>query len=102
MLTAIAVPLMVLVLGPHLPPGRHQRREQRDQQDANVVLTALLVPIALLVALAFVYSFVNFRQHGEGIVDGPPIKGTRGRTAAVDRGLTSAVVIALAVWGSDS
>ena len=97
-LTAIAVPLIVFVLGPHLPPGR-MSAESSAQQDANVVLTALLVPIALLVALAFVYSFVNFRQHGEGIVDGPPIKGNEG-AQLLWIVLTSAVVIALAVWGS--
>ena len=74
-LTAIAVPLIVLVLGPHLPPGR-MSAESGSQRDANVLLTALLVPIALLVVLAFIYSFVYFRQTGD------------------------AIVLSLAVWGS--
>ena len=97
-LTAIAVPLIVFVLGPHLPPGR-MTAEAGSQRDANVLLTALLVPIALLVVVAFAYSFVNFRQRGGGITDGPPIKGNPG-AQLVWIAVTSVVVIALAVWGS--
>src|SRR6266700_3407257 len=97
-LTAIAVPLIVLVLGPHLPPGR-MSAEAASQRDANVVMTALMVPIALLVVVSFVYSFVYFRQSGEAIVDGPPIKGHAG-TQLLWIVLTSVVVLALAVWGS--
>jgi cytochrome c oxidase subunit 2 len=97
-LTAIAVPLIVFVLGPHLPPGR-MTSEASAQRDANIVLTALLFPIALLVVVAFVYSCISFRQSGEAIVDGPPIKGHAG-TQLLWIVLTSAVVLALAVWGS--
>ena len=97
-LTAIAVPLIVLVLGPHLPPGR-MSAESGSQRDANVLLTALLVPIALLVVLAFIYSFVYFRQTGDAIVDGPPIKGHAG-AQLLWIVLTSAIVLSLAVWGS--
>jgi cytochrome c oxidase subunit 2 len=97
-LTAVAVPLIVLVLGPHLPPGR-MTAEAGSQRDANVLLTALLVPIGLLVLVAFVYSFVKFRHEGEAIVDGPPIKGDAG-TQLLWIVLTSTVVLALAVWGS--
>jgi cytochrome c oxidase subunit 2 len=97
-LTAVAVPLIVLVLGPHLPPGR-MSAESGSQRDANVVLTALLVPIALFVVVSFVYSFVYFRQSGEAIVDGPPIKGDAG-AQLLWIVLTSAIVLALAVWGS--
>jgi cytochrome c oxidase subunit II len=97
-LTAVAVPLIVFVLGPHLPPGR-LTSEAGAQRDANVVLTALLVPIGLLVVVAFVYSFVFFRQSGSAIVDGPPIKGDAG-TQLLWIVLTSSVVLALAVWGS--
>jgi cytochrome c oxidase subunit II len=97
-LTAMSVPLIVLVLGDHLPPGR-MSTEAGAQRDANVLMTALLVPIALLVIVAFVYSFVVFRATGETIVDGPPIKGHAG-TQLLWIVLTSAVVLALAVWGS--
>jgi len=97
-LTAIAVPLVVLVLGPHLPPPR-MSAEAGAQRDANTVMTALLVPIALLVVVLFVYSFIFFRQSGDTIVDGPPIKGNAG-AQLLWIVLTSAIVLALAVWGS--
>jgi cytochrome c oxidase subunit 2 len=97
-LTAIAVPLIVFVLGPHLPPPR-MSAESASQRDANVLMTALLVPIALLIVVFFVYSFAVFRQDGAAIVDGPPIKGHAG-TQLLWIVLTSAIVLALAVWGS--
>jgi cytochrome c oxidase subunit II len=98
LLTAVAVPLIVVVLGPHLPPP-HMSSEAGDQRNANILMTALMVPIALLVVVFFVYSFVFFRQSGEEILDGPPIKGHAG-TQLLWIVLTSAVVLALAVWGS--
>ena len=73
-LCLIAVPLIVFVLGDHLPPGR-MSAEASDQTNANIVLIALLVPIALLVVVYFVYSLVVFRAHGESLEDGPPDHG---------------------------
>jgi len=52
--------------------------ESGDQRNANIVMTALLVPIALLVLIYFIYSFVFFRETSDGIIDGPPIKGHAG------------------------
>jgi cytochrome c oxidase subunit II len=97
-LTAIAVPLIVLVLGPHLPPP-HLSAESGDQRNANILMTALMFPIALLVVVFFVYSFVVFRQSGEAILDGPPIKGHAG-AQLLWIVLTSVIVLTLAVWGS--
>jgi cytochrome c oxidase subunit II len=97
-LTAVAVPLIVLVLGPHLPPGRASS-EAGAQTDANVVLTALLVPIMLLVWVFFGYSLVVFRNRGGAITDGAPIKGHAG-AQLLWIVLTGAIVIALAAWGS--
>jgi cytochrome c oxidase subunit II len=97
-LTAIAVPLIVLVLGPHLPPPQ-MSAEAGAQRDANVLMTSLLVPIGLLVIVFFIYSFVFFRGSGEAILDGPPIKGDSG-AQLLWIVLTSAIVLALAVWGS--
>ena len=97
-LTAISVPLIVFVLGPHLPPGR-MTTEAGAQTDANVLLTALMFPIVLLFLVVFGYCMVVFRATGEAIEDGPPIRG-HGPTQAGWLLLTSLVVIALAVWGS--
>jgi cytochrome c oxidase subunit 2 len=97
-LTAVTVPLIVLVLGPHLPPGRASA-EAGAQTDANVVLTALLVPIMLLVWVFFGYALVVFRNRGSAIVDGVPIKGHAG-AQLLWIALTGVIVIALAAWGS--
>jgi cytochrome c oxidase subunit 2 len=96
--TAVAVPLIVLVLGPHLPPGR-MTSEAGAQTDANVVLTAVVAPIVLLVWIYFAYSLVVFRARGGEIEDGRPLFGNA-TTQLVWLVLTSAVVLALAAWGS--
>src|SRR5205085_794509 len=95
---AIAEPLIVLVLGPHLPPGR-MTAEAGAQTDANTVLTAVIAPIMLLVVVGFVYSLVVFRAQGDAIEDGPPIRG-HGPTQVSWVLATGAIVIALAAWGS--
>jgi cytochrome c oxidase subunit 2 len=96
-LTAIAVPLIVLVLGPQLPPGR-MSAEAGAQTDANTLMTALLAPIVLIVVVYFVYSLIVFRARG-AVADGPPIFG-HGPTQTAWLFSTSAIVIALAAWGS--
>jgi cytochrome c oxidase subunit 2 len=96
--TAVAVPLIVLVLGPHLPPGR-MTSEAGAQRDANVLMTALVAPVVLLIWIYFAYSLVVFRARGAAIEDGRPLFGHMPtQTAWV--ALTSAIVVALAAWGS--
>jgi len=97
-LTAIAVPLIVFVLGPHLPPGR-MSAEASDQTSANIVLTAICVPIVLLIVIFFGYAFVVFRARGTAIEDGPPDFGDA-RAQVLWLILTSVIVISLAVWGT--
>jgi cytochrome c oxidase subunit 2 len=97
-LTAIALPLVVVVLGPHLPPGR-MSAEASDQTDANTVLTALLTPILLLILVFFGYAIFAFRQPGSAIEDGPPIRGNN-RVQLIWLLATAVIVVALAVWGS--
>ena len=96
--TAVAVPLIVLVLGPHLPPGR-MSSEASAQVDANMVMTALVTPIVLLIWVYFAYSLVVFRARGGQIEDGRPIFGHL-PTQTVWVAMTSAIVIGLAAWGS--
>jgi len=97
-LTAIALPLVVLVLGPHLPPGRFSA-EAGSQTDANTVLTSLLTPILLFVLVYFAYSLIVFRQEGTAIEDGPPIRGNGG-VQLIWLLVTAVIVLSLAVWGS--
>jgi cytochrome c oxidase subunit 2 len=96
--SAIAVPLVVLVLGPHLPPG-DMTGEASEQSSANIVLTAVCAPIVLLIVVYFAYAFVAFRARGGAIEDGAPIRG-HAPTQTLWLVLTSATVLALAVWGS--
>jgi len=65
-LSAIAIPLVVFVLGPHLPPGK-MSSESTDQTNANIVMTALLTPIVLIVLVYFVYSLIVFRASGDTV-----------------------------------
>jgi len=97
-LTAIAVPLVVLVLGPHLPPGR-MTAEAGAQVDANTVMTALITPIVLIILVYFGYTLVVFRARGSAIEDGAPVFG-HAPTQTMWVAFTSIVVIALAAWGS--
>ncbi len=95
--SAIAVPLILLVLGKHLPPGT-MSSEAKDQRDANTRLTALVAPVVLIVLIGFGYSLVAFRARGSD-GDGKPIFG-HARTQAVWLVATSAIVIGLAAWAS--
>jgi cytochrome c oxidase subunit II len=97
-LSAISVPLIVWVLGPHLPPGR-MTAEAGSQTDANTLMTALLAPIILLVVVYFVYSLVVFHEQGDAVEDGPPIRG-HGPTQMAWVLVTAVIVLTLAVWGS--
>jgi cytochrome c oxidase subunit 2 len=97
-LSVIAVPLVIWVLGPHLPPG-HMSTEASDQTNANTVMTALMTPIVLLLAVVFVYSLAVFRARGGAIEDGAPIYGDN-RIQTTWLVVTSVIVIGLAVWGS--
>jgi cytochrome c oxidase subunit II len=97
-LTVVAVPLIVFVLGPHLPPG-HMSTEAADQTNANTVMTAVVAPIVLLLVVFFAYSLVAFRATGSAIEDGAPIFGDA-RAQSVWLVATSVIVIALAAWGS--
>src|SRR5512135_2080608 len=71
---AVAIPLIVLVLGPHLPPG-DMTSQSSDQTSANIVLTAVSAPIVLLIAICFPYALVALRARGDAIEDGAPIRG---------------------------
>lgn len=96
--TVIAVPLVVLLLGPHMPPGNFSV-EARDQRHINILLAALATPVLLGIWVALVYVLTSFRQRGPEIVDGPPIRGG-GRLQTVWVVATAVVVLGLAVVGT--
>jgi len=96
--SVVAVPLIIWLLGPQLPPGR-MSSEAGAQTDANTVLTAVVAPIVLLILVYFTYALIVFRARGAAIEDGRPIRG-HAPTQTLWIVATSAVVLALAVWGS--
>jgi cytochrome c oxidase subunit 2 len=96
--TAIVVPLVIWVVGPHIPPGS-MSQQAHDQHDVNVALTALATPVLLMVWVYFGYAIRYFRGEGDAVVDGPPITGNA-RVQAVWLVATSALVLGLAVFGT--
>ncbi len=96
--TAIVLPLVIWVVGPHIPPGS-MSQQTRDQHTVDVALTALATPIVLLIWVYFAYAVRVFRQEGDVILDGPPITG-HGRIQATWVVVTSALVVGLAVFGT--
>ena len=96
--TAIVLPLVIFVVGPHIPPGS-MSQQTRDQHQVDVILTALAVPIVLMIWVYFAYAVRVFRQQGAVVVDGPPITGNR-RIEATWLIATSALVLGLAVFGT--
>ena len=96
--TAVCVPLMIWVVGPHIPPynGSLQTKEQHD---VNVTLASLAVPILLMIWVYFGYSIAVFRQRGTVIVDGPPDTGEP-RIQVLWVAVTSVLVLGLAIYGT--
>jgi cytochrome c oxidase subunit 2 len=97
-LSAVAVPLVIFVLGPQLPPGS-MTTEAHGQTQANIVMTATITPIVLFVFVFFIYALVFFRQRGEAVEDGPPVRSHSGAIVFWLVG-TVVTVMFLAAWGS--
>jgi cytochrome c oxidase subunit 2 len=98
--TVIMVPIVIFVVGPHIPPGS-MTDNTKAQHDVDVVLTALATPVLMLVWVYLAYAIKNFRadKDSEEIVDGPPIKGNT-RIQASWLIVSAVLVIGLAVYGS--
>lgn len=94
----IAVPLVIFVLGPHLPPGK-QATAASDQVTDNIVLTAMATPVLLLVVIYLIYAVINFRQPKGALLEGPAVRGhARLQTAWIV--ITSLLVLSLAAYGT--
>jgi cytochrome c oxidase subunit 2 len=95
----IATPLVVLVLGPVLPPGNGSV-EASGQVVDNTVLFGLSTPIALAVVVFFLYCCVAFRERDPAAgVEGPAIRDNAGIQIAWIAG-TATVVLFLAGYGT--
>lgn len=97
-LTAIACPLVVFVLGPALPPGTSTDQGAQQVWD-NTVLTLTITPVVCLLLVYFVYVLATFRQRGAQPEDGPAIR-SQPTVQLTWVAVTSALVLFLAGFGT--
>jgi cytochrome c oxidase subunit II len=93
-LSAIGV---LLVIGMQIIPVIASK-EAVTENEAFVVLTAVSVPVLMLVVVALVYSALRFRA-GDEATDGPPVHGHTGLQAAWV-GISLVMVLGLFVYGT--
>jgi cytochrome c oxidase subunit 2 len=94
----IATPLVIVLLGPILPPGKATEQASGQVTD-NTVLLAMATPVLLLVVLYLIYAVIYFRQPKGAVLEGPAIRGdARVQTTWII--VTSVMVLSLAVYGT--
>jgi cytochrome c oxidase subunit 2 len=94
----IAMPLVALVLGPDLPPGKGSDAASGQVVD-NTVLLTMATPVLLLVVFYMAYAVIVFRQPRGAELEGPPLRGHSGlQTTWIV--ITSVLVLSLAVYGT--
>ena len=96
--TVIVVPLIIWVVGPHIPPF-DRSVQSSDQHNVNVVLLTLAVPIVGMIWVFFGYSIAVFRNRGDEVVDGPPLAGEP-RIQITWLAVTTVLVLGLATYGT--
>jgi cytochrome c oxidase subunit 2 len=96
--TAIATPLVVLLLGPIMPPGKATEQANGQVTD-NTVLLGMATPVLLLVVLYLLYAAVCFRQPKGAALEGPAIRGDA-RVQTTWLIVTSLLVLSLAAYGT--
>jgi cytochrome c oxidase subunit 2 len=96
--SAIATPLVVLVLAPIVPPGNGSI-EASGQVTDNTVLLGMVTPVIVGIMVYFAYAMIVFRARGDAVLEGPPVRGHRGAQIWWIA-LTSATVLFLAAFGS--
>jgi cytochrome c oxidase subunit II len=96
--TVIVTPLVVVLLGPSLPPGKASEQAAGQVTD-NTVLIAMATPVLLLVVLFLIYAVIFFRQPRGAALEGPAVRGdARVQTTWIV--VTSALVLSLAGYGT--
>jgi cytochrome c oxidase subunit 2 len=96
--SVIATPLVILLLGPELPPGKASQQATGQVTD-NTVLLGMATPVLLLVVTYLLYAVIVFRQPKGAVLEGPAVRGdARLQTAWIV--ITSALVLSLAAYGT--
>jgi cytochrome c oxidase subunit 2 len=96
--SVIATPLVVILLGPSLPPGKGTEQAAGQVTD-NTVLLGMSTPVLLLVVLYLLYAVVYFRQGSDAALEGPAVRGDA-RVQTIWLVVTVALVLSLAAYGT--
>jgi cytochrome c oxidase subunit 2 len=96
--TVIALPLVILFVGPLLGPSTGSE-ETAGQNTIMTVLAAVATPVVLLVVTYLAYALVFFRQQTGAVLEGPAIRGNP-RLQAIWIVTTSLIVLGLAAYGT--
>ena len=100
-ISVIVVPLFLIVVGPHMPPGDQTSTARENQLDFNVLL-AIAIPVALAVVIFMLYAVIVWRASSPNAIE--PVGGPKARgnfaiqTACIS--ITTVVVLSLAVFGT--
>ena len=95
---ALAADLLIwFVWGPHMPPGDLSSSAASQQFDINV-MAVMAAPVMAFVLVYAGYALVVWRHREGDDEDGPPIYGNT-RVSATWIGVTSVIVLSLAVFG---
>jgi cytochrome c oxidase subunit 2 len=97
-LSALADTLIWFVWGPHLPPGTMASAAANQQFDIKV-MAVMAAPVMVFVLVYFGYALIVWRHREGDEQDGPPLHGNT-RVQATWITLTSAIVLALFVFGT--
>ncbi|HTQ68261.1 MAG TPA: cytochrome c oxidase subunit II [Solirubrobacteraceae bacterium] len=96
--TLVVTPLVVIFVGPIMPPGNASEQSAGHVTD-NTVLLGMATPVLLLLLIYLAYAVIFFRQPQGAVLEGPQLRGdTRIQTAWIV--VTSLMVLVLAVYGS--
>lgn len=97
-LSVIGTPLMVLVAGPHIPPGNGSTQATSQVLD-NQVLVGIMTPVGAFVLLFLVFTFFAFRNPTSELRDGEPVHGNS-RLQLSWVVITTVTVLFLAAFGT--
>jgi cytochrome c oxidase subunit II len=95
--TVIAMPLVIIFIGPLLGPNGSE--EAMGQRTIMTVLAAVSTPVILLVMLYLAYAVVYFRQQKGAALEGPAIHGNA-KLQTVWIVITTLIVLGLAAYGT--
>ena len=97
-LSVVATPLVVILAGPGLPPGKGSQEASAQVAD-NTVLLGIATPIAAFILVYFAYSLIVFRHRAGGPVEGEAIRGNN-RVQITWIIATGVIVLFSAVYGT--